>query len=320
MNTLLRTITDFPLKRFAAAVSCAVLLLCVVFYSGRFFGAFLYSEIRDISLVNTMPRENLLSAVDTLGRASFFDPFEPEYHYERARVEAFSSNAPAALREFRRTVALAPANSVYLQGLGLYLRRSGDLKNAGVLLRSGVVRDRRNPDAYKRYGALLIEQGMKAEGTDMLKTGALLEPSKTRDNITVMVLAGLTDEEIRSALPQQAGAYTIFADYLDKIGKNEMASDTYDLALSYAVNEKPRSAGSFHSAHNFYIRKQLFTRAVAVMEKALEFFPRDPAIRLRLAQAYEKEDLKAKALEQYRVVLEIDPKNTGARKKIEELR
>ena len=42
--------------------------------------------------------------------------------------------------------------------------------------------------------------------------------------------------------------------------------------------------------------------------------------RLRLAQAYEKEDLMGKALEQYRVVLEIDPKNAGAQKKIEELR
>ena len=55
------------------------------------------------------------------------------------------------------------------------------------------------------------------------------------------------------------------------------------------------------------------------MEKAVEIFPRDQAVRLKLAEAYEKEDLKAKALEQYRAVLEIDPKNVQAQKKIREL-
>ena len=153
----------------------------------------------------------------------------------------------------------------------------------------------------------------------MFKTAALLEPAKTRENITVMVLAGLTDEEIRSALPERADAYIIFANYLEKTGKDEMASDTYTLALSYAGSEIQRSAANFHAAYGFYMRKNLFDRAAAAMEKAVEIFPRDQAVRLRLAEAYEKEDLKAKALEQYRAVLEIDPKNVQAQKKIQEL-
>jgi Tfp pilus assembly protein PilF len=68
------------------------------------------------------------------------------------------------------------------------------------------------------------------------------------------------------------------------------------------------------------MRKNLFDRAAAAMEKAVEIFPRDQTVRLRLAEAYEKEELKAKALEQYRAVLEIDPKNVQAQKKIQELR
>ena len=68
-----------------------------------------------------------------------------------------------------------------------------------------------------------------------------------------------------------------------------------------------------------YVRKNLFDRAAATMEEAVKIFPRDRAVRLRLAEAYEKEDLKSKALEQYRSVLEIDPKNVKAQKKIQEL-
>ena len=67
------------------------------------------------------------------------------------------------------------------------------------------------------------------------------------------------------------------------------------------------------------MRKQLFASAASVMDKAAGLFPRDPGVRLRLAQAYEKEGLKDKALEQYRVALEIDPKNTQAQKRIREL-
>jgi len=37
------------------------------------------------------------------------------------------------------------------------------------------------------------------------------------------------------------------------------------------------------------------------------------------ADAYEREDLKDKALEQYGAAVEIDPRNTGAQKKIQEL-
>ena len=78
----------------------------------------------------------------------------------------------------------------------------------------------------------------------MFRAAALLEPAKTRENITVMVLAGLTDEEIMSALPERADAYIIFANYLEKTGKDEMALDTYELALSHAGSEIQRSAAS----------------------------------------------------------------------------
>ena len=103
-----------------------MLLLCVAFYAGRLLGTFLYSEIREIPLDSkTIPRENLLSVSDTLGRASLFDPLEPEYHYKRARTESLSSNMPGALREYKAAVRLDPANSVYLQSLGLFLLEKG---------------------------------------------------------------------------------------------------------------------------------------------------------------------------------------------------
>ncbi len=318
-GTLLRAEHSFPRKRLAFVFSFTVLVLCIAFYGGRLAGTFLYSEIRRIPLGSKSSTESLLSVSDTLGRASFFDPLEPQYHYIRAFAKAFSSDAPEALREFKAALRLDPANSVYLQGLGLFLGKQGGGKNADALLRSGTIRDRTNPDAYRLYAGWLAEQGRKGESIDIFKKAISLEPAKTSEYITAMVLFGLTDEEIRAAMPELTDSYMIFANYLEKTGNDKMASDAYMTALSYAVSTKERSAGSFHTVYNFYMRKQLFTNAASVMEKAAGFFPRDLRVRLGLAQAYEKEDLKAKALEQYRVALEIDPKNAQAKKRALEL-
>jgi len=318
-GTLLRDENSFPGKRLALAVSFAVLILCIAFYGGRLAGMFLYSEIRKIPLDSETTGENLLSVGDTLGRASFFDPLEPQYHYIRAFVKSLSSDTRGALREYKAAVRLDPANSVYLQSLGLFLRNQGGGKYTEALLRSGTIHDRTNPDAHRLYAAWLAKQGRKVESIDIFKKALAMEPAKTREYITEMVLSGLTDEEIRPVLPERTDSYIIFADYLDKTGNDKMASDTYLTALSYAVSAKERSAGSFHAVYDFYMRKQLFAGAASVMEKAAGLFPRDPRVRLRLAQAYEKEDLIDKALEQYRVTLEIDPKNVQAQKKVLEL-
>ncbi len=318
-ETLLREENSFPGKRFAPAVSFAVLMLCIAFYGGRLTGAFLYSEIREIPLGSKTTGKNLLSVSDNLGRASFFDPLEPQYHYISAFAKSLSSDSPGALREYKAAVRLGPANSVYLQSLGLFLQKQDGGKYADALLRSGTIHDRTNPNAYRLYAAWLAKQGRKGESIDVFKKAISMEPAKTREYIAEMVLSGLTDGEIRSALPERTDSYIIFANYLEKTGNEKMASDTYLTALSYAVSAKERSAGSFHAVYNYYMRKQLFASAASVMEKAAGLFPRDPAVRLRLAQAYEKEDLKDKALEQYRLLLDIDPKNKIAVKKIQEL-
>jgi tetratricopeptide (TPR) repeat protein len=172
---------------------------------------------------------------------------------------------------------------------------------------------------YQRYAVWLAEQGRRGDSIDIFKTALSLEPAKTREYIAAMVLAGLADEEIRATLPERTDSYSIFANYLEKTGKDVMASEAYMTALSYTRGAKQPSAEPFHAAYHFYMRKQLFPSAAAVMEKAAELFPYDPVVSLRLAEVYEKEDLKDKALEQYHKVAVMEPKNESVKKKIQEL-
>jgi tetratricopeptide (TPR) repeat protein len=208
--------TGFSGKRFYLAVSFALLLICATFYTGRFLGSFLHSEIRRIPLTGRTPREHLLPVSDTLGRASFFDPLEPEYHYRKAISESLSSNDPAALRGFRTAVRLEPANSVYLQSLGLFLGKKGDDKSAEILLKSGIARDRTNPGVRKRYAVWLLEKGRRSEGLEIFKSAISLEPSKTGKPL--LWCYGLGDDEIREPSGGDR-ALIIFANYLEKTGR-----------------------------------------------------------------------------------------------------
>lgn len=317
--TLLRTVPDFPARRLLPAVCYAVLLLCIAFYAGRLIGASLHSTVRDLPLNSTMPGERVRQVSHTLGRASFFDPLDPEYHYRRALAETLSSNAPVALHAYRTAVRLSPVSSDYLQGLGLFLWKAGDDQNAGHLLRAGISRDRKNPVVYQRYAVWLAEQGRKADSIGPFRTALSLEPLKIREYITAMVIAGLSDRDIMAALPEHADAYGLFADYLEKTGNDEMASEAHTAALAYAAEGKQSSAEPFHRAYQFYLRKDAVARAATIIEKASELFPRDPLVRLRLAEVYEKNNLRDRALEQYRFLLGLDPNNESIRQKVRAL-
>jgi O-antigen ligase/Tfp pilus assembly protein PilF len=319
-GTILRRLPTLRFNRLAGFASAALLLLALVFYSGRLFGAFLYSGVSERPLNRAASAENLMTAGESLARASFFDPLEPEYHFMRARAEAVALNIPEALRNYRTAVALDPANSIYLRSLGLFLQTiNGQDEAAGALLRAGAVRDRKNLDAHVRYGAFLIDQGRRDEGIEVFRTAGLVAPARIRESITAMVLVGLTDREIMAALPGQTGPYVTFANYLEKTGNDALASEVYTTALSLPSGKGQNPATPYNAAFSFHMGKQDFPGAAAVMQKAVETFPEEIGMKLKLAEAYERQKLIDKALEQYRAVLKSDTKNARAEKKIRQL-
>jgi len=265
-------------------------------------------------------REELLAMRNAEDRASFFDPTEGRYPYAAAGVEWSLGNKGAAVEQYRKAVRLDTVNGEYLQALGLHLPKSGDGTGTDRLLQSGITCDRMNPSMYKGYVLWLISKGEKEKALKHLRTAVALEPKKTREYITLLVLYGWTDSEIRGGLPALVKPHLLFADYLDKTQHQDMADEEYRSAMDYVKYEKKPEASSFYQSRGYFMRRGMYDEALAVMRKAVETLPNDAGIRMTLAETYEKAGIPYRAAEEYRKALVLDPGNSKARKKLGEIK
>jgi tetratricopeptide (TPR) repeat protein len=134
-----------------------------------------------------------------------------------------------------------------------------------------------------------------------------------------MILSGLNDEEISSALPERVEPYLLFADYLHRTGRENMAEDAYLDALQYVKNEDPIKPSYFYEVYQYYMKKGLYNDALKVMRKAIEFLPDDAGIRVTIGGLYEKLGIPYRAIEEYKKALIIDTKDNNAKKRLDDL-
>ncbi len=308
------------LSKSLLAAAVAVLATGTVFSAGVLAAKISFFPYEGKSAGPDTPREELLGLRRAARRASSFDITEGRYSFAAAGVELLLKNKGEAAEEYRRAVRLDPANGEYLQTLGLCMAGSGDDSVTVRLLRNGVTYNRMDPLTYRRYAVWLITKGDKETASKFLTTSLALSPEKTREYIAMLVLYGWTDLEIRGILPALVKPHILFADYLDKTQHNDMADEEYRTFLDYVKNERQPEAGPFYNAHAYFMKKGMYDDAVTVMRKAAEALPENSGIRMTLAAAYEKAGIPYRAAEEYRKALILDPGNSRAKKKLEELK
>jgi O-antigen ligase/Tfp pilus assembly protein PilF len=311
---------QLPLMKPFGFLMVPVLLLNLAINIGDLMGKYSFAAIQNSPLGPHLSGEELYHMRDVAYRASAFDPWEPQYHYAVANTEWLSSHRDIAVYHYQKAVSLSPLNGDFLQTLGLVMSHLKQYGAADRLFRAGISSDPRNPVRYKRYGSWLLARDNKESAMGYIKTAISLEPEKTRDYITLLVLYGLSDSKIRDALPDLVEPHILFADYLDGTGKDGSAEEEYLSALEYTKNEKEVSPSYFYRAYQYYISKHMPDEALMVMQKAVAALPRNAGLRVSLAELYEKNGIPYRAAEEYRQAIIIDPKNEMARKKLNEIK
>lgn len=309
--------TRLPMKGLAS-LSMLMLLGCFIFQAGVTVGKMYFSSIRDTKLNKGVTHRDLLSIRHAAYRASLFDPLEAQYRFATANVERLLGN-DTALQLYKEAVGLDPVCGDYLERLGLMMSELGKYDLAGRLFQAGIDYDVSNPARYRRYASWLFSMGRMKEGIRITRTAVSLEPQKTKEYITLMVLDGFSDEEILVSLPERTGPHLSFADYLSGTGKDKMAEEEYIRALRYVQKEYPIRPEYFYAVYRYYMKKGRFPDALAVMQKAADALPMDAGIRLRMADLYEKLGAPFKAAEEYRRALTADPRNAEAKKRLDNL-
>jgi tetratricopeptide (TPR) repeat protein len=313
-DTYLRKIS-LP-HRFLVSVIFIIMIAGFIFQTGVTIGKYYFSSIRDVKLNEDISRNDLISLRDKAYRASYFDPLESQYQYAVANIEKLLSQNEVAMNAYRRAVQLNPVNGEYLQRFGLILSEFKYYDKAEKFLLAGIEYNPDNPMRYKRYALWLFALGRKDDGIKVMQDAISLEPRKTREYITIMVLNRLSDEDILRALPERVEPHLLFADYLYSTGKDRMAEGEYLNALKFIKNENKIAPVYFYSVYNYYIKKGRYADALGIMRQAAVSIPDDAGIRITTGDIYEKLNLTHKAAEEYKQALVIDPKNGEARKRL----
>lgn len=310
-------------KRLPAKVLPAFIgiLLAAVFIinAGVLAGGLFFMKIKDVKLRDNTTKQDLDNLKHAAYMAALCDPLEAKYHYAVANIERFLSNDPAALHHYTRAVELNPTGGEYLQRLGLILSELKRDEAAEELLRAGVIYEVRNTARYKRYALWLFSMGRKDDGIRIIRKAISLEPEKTREYITLMILNNLGDREISGALPDRVEPHQLFADYLYRTGNERMAGEMYLNSLKYLRNEDRVSPSYFYRVRDYYLKKGGNEEALQIMRKAIEMLPGDAGVRIRTAEIYEKLGKNDKAEEEYGNAISIDPANQEAKTRLDKL-
>ncbi len=298
--------------------SAGLLLLSVLFNTGQMLGSLLHTEASAISLTKASPDRRAYYR-DTLTRAALLDPLEPSHYYLLGRAPAEGSDSFSVRRNGLSALRLSPSNAEYLQALGAALDKAGDTAAAGKLFASSITRARTNSAVIRQYGSFLLSTGKKEEALSQFRTALALEPQKIRDYTTLLVLEGLSDQEIMGIMPETPEAYIAFAEYLDATGSTEKALSAYERAAFQLRAMRPESAGIYWRISQFAARKARIEEALSILQLAEERFSKDIALTFAIAGYDEKLGYTDQAVASYRKILDLDPENKRARKRLWEI-
>lgn len=299
--------------------SLVLLLVTSVFNAAALMGQLSASSVKKNMLTEGLQRQELDAFKRSALRAAYFDPLEGEYRYILARISQFLSEDDDAIGYYRKAVMLDPLNSEYLQMYGLALSTRDRDDEAERYLKAGIDFDGQNLERYRRYALWLFSRNRTDEGIGMLRRAIAMEPRRTKDYITMMVLNGLDDSEIQSALPDMSEPHVRYAEYLAAVGSARLAGEVYLRAFSLAENENMTEPGVLLRIFSYFREAGRSDVALLVMQKAVERYPHNIGIIINAAQAYEDAGLTFRAIGHYRRALVIDPRNRTAQNRLNAL-
>ncbi|OPL12108.1 MAG: hypothetical protein AVO38_03510 [delta proteobacterium ML8_D] len=266
--------------KFHIPLLAAICLAAGVLYFnfGALLGNYYFSDYQRVNIDNRMSSEKQSLLFSAAQKAASVDSTNPAYLYILAKISEMTDQNQAAENYFKKTLRLAPLNSLYLQDAGYFLSNQGAPLAADKLISAGISYDPHNPQTYFNYASWLFQEHQVEQGLDTLRLVMEMKPDTTNDSLAVMVWAGLNEKQMLAALPDRVQPNLIFADYLISKGNNEKAEAIYLDALAYLSNEKDVNKKNFLKVYRFLINQKKYADALNVIRQMHQYFPEDNTI------------------------------------------
>ncbi len=309
MSTRLALVQSPGIRRGCLFISIFILAATATYHFSNLAGKYYFSYIRHFITGPETSMDDLKIIEKISDYAVKFDPLRAEYFFARANASLYLKDESAALKNFKKAVALNPSNSHYLRRLGQYMVTKGDAIQAEKLLSAAVRCDISNFELALEYGAWLVSQKNLNQGLKHIKRAVELEPAIIDRALTTMALFRLTDQDMERAVPQSPGPYIAWAGFLYSMGQRELGEKKYFQALEYVEKQKKVNRWHYYQVYKFFKANGKNNEALKVMQKAAEVLPADAGIRVTIGDVYRDMGIDYRAVQEYENALFIDPDN-----------
>jgi tetratricopeptide (TPR) repeat protein len=261
---------------------------------------------------------------------------DAEAHYNLGVILMREGNATSAVKEFERTLAIAPKHAQALNNLGVAWDAMADTKKALDYFKKACAADPTYTEAFFNQGMSFMKLNKPAEATKAFEAALKLEPSSTAPYVqlgTLYLKQGKKDRAVeafkkaieladaqekansgfkalikRDVMKRTTDAYRGLALAYLQTGKVDDAVNT----LKLATEKLPNDASARMALGEAYLAQSNFDGAVEQFQRRLDLEPSTEA-RLDLARAYTKKRVAKQAEPLFRDILKEEPTNRAAK-------
>ncbi|ORJ55865.1 O-antigen ligase family protein [Geothermobacter hydrogeniphilus] len=304
--------------RIAAPAAMVLLFSFLVLRGGVCGGLLAFAPVEGVNPREIREPGQLQALLGASRQAAARDPLQADYHFAVGNLLRLSGNREEAFSSYLRALRCRPLDGEILQQTGLLLAGQGRDEAAESLLLQAAALDRMTAERLRVLGNWQLRQGRREDGVNSLRRALALEPKRTRNYLTLLILSGFSDRELRAVLPSLSGPWLDYGDYLVERGMTTAAEEVYRRSLALADGEN-NGSGAYHRVARYYARRKEWALALQVITEGLERRGGDASL-YRAAGIYDlRSGLDLQAREAFQQALRLNPRDKWVRKQLQAL-
>ncbi|MBC8317773.1 MAG: O-antigen ligase family protein [Desulfobulbaceae bacterium] len=252
-------------------------------------------------------------AKNAIDKALLFAPLHGNQFY-MSSLYAESTDTKQGL--LNKAILRDPSNGIFLQEAGRFYAEQGDDELGEKLISVGAKYGISRPRRLHYYGAWLLERGRKDDAAEQIRQAIFLDSRNLEKYITTFQTYEYSWQDASYAIPHKNDAYYHFARILEKQNEMILAEDYYLKGLEPIDGQETIKPYYFNTVYWFLIKQKKEEKALAIVLQGIKQFPDNIDFRLLAADRYKKMDFQFLATKLYKEILNIDPDNQKAQKRL----
>ena len=134
-----------------------------------------------------------------------------------------------------------------------------------------------------------------------------------------MALHGVDWPEMSPALPDLSRSWSLYAAYLDRLGRELLAEQSHRRAVRLVATDPLPALRSYWAFNGFLQKRERYEEALSLLIDGLQLFPDSADLHAKIGTQLERQGYQVRAAEFYRKALLLNPKLGWVRKRLERL-